>query len=231
MLGLLSEAVRVGDLSLEDYQVEAVIRTARSWLTHDLWVERELLRIADVLTGAGIPFRVLKGVALANSVYADPALRVFGDIDILVAADRFVDAATLLAESRGAIRELPELRPGFDRRFGREILLRSGATEIDVHRTLVDGPYGLTIPLADLLEDPIEFPLGDRVLPGLGHTDRFLHACYSVALSLVALPGTRDRVEYLRAVVRPSREYLDARGFRPGDRLRKAIGLRVPQRR
>ena len=326
VLGLLAEALRTGAVSLEDYQREAVVETVRTWLTHDLWVERELLRVADVLTNAGIPFRVLKGVALANTVYADPSLRLFGDIDVLVAADHFVEASELLVQSLAAARELPELRPGFDRRFGREILLRSGATEIDVHRTLVDGPYGLTSPLADLVDDPIEFPLGDRVLPGLGRTDRFLHACYSVvlgdwpprlmaqrdvaelliggprpgnlssdavidraarwkaqavvalavlrtvedldlridhplvdwartfrpgaldrlmlaayrgrargytsqALSLVVLPGARDRLDYLRAVVRPSREYLDARGFRRGDRVRKALGLTVSRRR
>ena len=64
----------------------------RAWLTHALRVERMLLDATAALDHAGIASRVLKGVALAHTVYDDPGDRVFGDVDLLVpgiAADAF----------------------------------------------------------------------------------------------------------------------------------------------
>ncbi|CAB4827512.1 unannotated protein [freshwater metagenome] len=325
VLGLLAEALRAGACHLPDYQRESVESRCGWWLAHDLVVERQLLRVAGVLQGAGVEFRVLKGVALANSVYRDPSLRLFGDIDLAVDSDHFVRAAEAIAAALSAVRELPELRPGFDQRFGREILLRSDGTEVDLHRTLVDGPFGLWIPLDDLFAEKRTFLLGGQQLPRLGDPARFVHACMaavlgdwpprriaqrdiaelllggeragtleaapvqelaarwratavvalairmtvadlgletdhplidwaqghrpgpgdrlllasyrgrargytSQALSVFALPSWRDRFDYVRAILRPSREYLDARGFRRGDRLRRAVGLRAVQR-
>jgi hypothetical protein len=284
-------------------------------------VEQTLVRALDVLRSAGIDALVLKGVALANTVYADPSLRVFGDVDLLVRPTDFASAAALLVATLGASRELPELRPGFDDRFGREILLRVGPVELDLHRTLVDGPFGLTIPLDDLAANPETFEIGGIVAQRLGNTQRFLHSCLaavlgdwpprlaalrdiaelllggervgpldpdavvtmarrwrvasavalairttadqlgpgiehpllswarahrtglrdrlflaayrgrargytSQALSVFVLHGWRNRWDYLRAIVRPSQEYLESRGFRSGDRLRKALGWR-----
>ena len=48
----------------------------------------------------------------------------------------------------------------------------------------------------------------------------------SQALSVVVIRGWRNRWDYLRAILRPSREYLEARGFRRGDRVRRALGRR-----
>ena len=47
-----------------------------------------LLRALEVLAAAGIPSRVLKGVALAHTAYPQPELRVFGDVDLLVPSAR-----------------------------------------------------------------------------------------------------------------------------------------------
>ena len=325
VLGLLAEALRAGSCHLPDYQRESVESRCGWWLAHDLVVERQLLCVADVLRTAGIEFRVLKGVALANSVYRDPSLRLFGDIDLVVQSDHFLRAAEAITVALGAVRELPELRPGFDQRFGREILLRSDGIEVDLHRTLVDGPFGLWIPLDELFAEKRTFLLGGKELPRLGDPARFVHACMaavlgdwpprriaqrdiaelllggeragtleaapvqelalrwkatavvalairttvtdlgletghplidwaqghrpsagdrlllasyrgrargytSQAFSVVALPSWRDRFDYVRAILRPSKAYLEARGFRRGDRLRKAVGLGAPQR-
>ncbi len=321
VLGLLAGAVRDGAVTVEEYQAEALNSTLRTWLLHDLTVERTLLQVADILDAADIPFRVLKGVALAHTVYADPSLRVFGDIDLLIEETDFSRAAAALVDALPASRELPELRAGFDDRFGREILLRTPGVEVDLHRTLVDGPFGLSIPAADLMAEPQSFFIGGRTLQRVSDPVRFVHACYSSvlgdwpprriaqrdvaellvggdragvlaaepvlelaarwhaapvvalairrtvddlgllvrhplidwardyrtslrdrmfiaayrgrargytsqALSVFALPSWRDRRDFLAAILRPSREYVEARGFRRGDRLRKAVGMR-----
>lgn len=326
LLGLLAEAVRTDCVRLTDEQHESLERRLREWLVHDLAVEARVLGALGELRANAIDVRVLKGVALANSVYGEPSLRVFGDADLLVQPGSFAAAASCLEKALGATRELPELRPGFDERFGREILLRSGPVEIDLHRLLVDGPYGFAIPSGDLFDNPTVFHLGGSEVHGLGPAQRFLHACLSAvlgdwpprlivlrdvaemlsggrdrmaadadavlamakrwraeavvalavrravedlgleiahplvdwamayrptlrdrvllaayrgrargytsqALSVLAISGWRNRWDYLRAILRPSRAYLEARGFRRGDRLLRAMGRRGRRRK
>ena len=182
ILGFLGDAVRDGAFPVTEEQWTQVEERWSSWLAHALRVERLLLRAADALDAAGIDFRVLKGVALAHLRYDDPALRVFGDVDLLVRSADFTRAANVLITALKGQRALPELRPGFDERFGKEILVRVGAFEVDVHRTLVDGAYGLRVDLPDLFTDPQPFTVGERTLLGVGPEAAFLHACFAAAL-------------------------------------------------
>jgi hypothetical protein len=56
--------------------------------------------LIDVLESAGIQCLLLKGVALASSVYDDPSLRTFADIDVLVDPSNY-QAAIAAAEAAG----------------------------------------------------------------------------------------------------------------------------------
>ena len=60
---------------------------------------RELARILRLLGDAGIPVMPLKGTALAESLYGDPALRVLADIDVLVSTRQTAEAFRLLQSS------------------------------------------------------------------------------------------------------------------------------------
>jgi Uncharacterised nucleotidyltransferase len=57
---------------------------------------KETARILQLLGDAGIPVMPLKGIALAASLYHDPALRVCADIDILVPPPHAADAFHLI---------------------------------------------------------------------------------------------------------------------------------------
>ena len=107
---------------------------------------------------------------------------MFGDVDLLVRSADFTRTADVLIAALKGQRALPELRPGFDERFGKEILVRVEAFEVDVHRTLVDGAYGLLVDLPDLFIDPQPFMVGERTLLGVGPEAAFLHACFAAAL-------------------------------------------------
>ena len=186
LVGLLAAAVRDGALQVSDTARDTLEEEWQRWLAHDLRIERLLLDTLHELAGAGIPARVLKGVALAHTAYTDPALRVFGDADVLVPGPHFTRAAALLAARLDARRYLPELRPGFDDRFGKEVMLRvaldSGPLELDLHRVFVDGAFGLTIDVDDLFAPPYRFALGSFELEALPMPQRLLHACYVAAL-------------------------------------------------
>jgi hypothetical protein len=181
-LGLLGAAVRDGAVDVDDEELAEFDERWRSWLGHCLRIEQLVLRSLTVLADAGIDARVLKGVALANTVYADSSTRVFADADVLVPSQDFSRSAALLASTLGGVRGVPELQAGFDDRFGKEAMVRISGLELDLHRTFVEGAFGLTIDLDDLFAPPYRFPLGGFELAALPMPQRLLHASYAAVL-------------------------------------------------
>lgn len=182
LVGMLGSAIATGRFPVTADQRAHVAALDAAQASVAVLLDRALLDVADQLDGAGIPFRVLKGAALAHTAYPDPDLRSYGDVDLLVASDH-LDASLDVLVGSGARRRFPEPRPGFLRRFGKGVsVIRPDGLEIDVHRTLVAGPYGLSVDLPGLFASAIPFQIGGRTLIGLGSTERFLHACYHAVL-------------------------------------------------
>jgi hypothetical protein len=182
LVGLLALAILDGAFPATDGQIEAVASLETDVAVVALMLERLLLSVSDRFVGAGIDFRVLKGPSVAHVDYPEPALRSFGDLDLLVRGSDFAGAVAVL-EAEGGRRAVPELRRGFDRRFGKGATISMpGRLEVDLHRTFVAGPLGMMIDLDGLFETSTGFVLGDRLLVGLGAEERFLHACVHAAL-------------------------------------------------
>jgi hypothetical protein len=181
--GLLAAAVASGGLAVDPEQREEVRWAARGRARVDLALERELITTARVLGRAGVCFRVLKGLVWAHTAYPDPSWRGSGDVDLLVANDDWYRAVCALEED-GAFRVLPEVRPGFDRRFGKDATLHSrGGWEIDLHRLLAAGPFGLWVDQAELVARSARVTIGGCVLPVLDAEAAFVHACFNLVLA------------------------------------------------
>ncbi len=181
--GLAIAAADDGALVLDDAQRAALEEDHLEALAHVLRLERDLLDVHDVLAAAGVPFAVLKGSAVAHLDYVDPALRTFGDNDLLLPSDRFADGLAALMD-HGFVRPAAEIAPGFDVRFGKGATLRDSdlGRELDIHRTLAMGPHGLMIRLEELWADPVAFELGGRRIAALGAEQRCLHACFHASI-------------------------------------------------
>jgi len=179
ILGLLGTAVRDDAFAVTDPQRERLDQTWAAWLGHAVRAERLLLDATEILEAHRIRSFVLKGAALAHAIYPDPAMRVVGDVDVLVEPANFTRAANVLIAEADASRGLPEIRRGFDDRYGKEVLLRIRDLEFDLHRTFSDGALGQTIRLEELVADPTPFGLGGRPLHALGHTPMTMHAAYN----------------------------------------------------
>lgn len=200
LIGLLAAAILDDAFPVSDSQYEATASAHTEVAALAVSLERLLLQVAERLTVEGIEFRVLKGPALAHIDYPEPALRSFSDIDLLVRTADF-GAAVAVLEHAGGRRNVPEIRPGFDRRFGK------GATvsmpddlEVDLHRTFVAGPLGLTIGLDELFASSTLFELGDRKLEGLAAEERFLQICFNAGLGRPAgLHALRDVAQFALA--------------------------------
>ena len=147
-----------------------------------VWLERWTREVAGILKNASIEMRVLKGPAVASLDYPDPAWRSFGDIDVLVSSAQYDDAIRVLLDVGGR-RRSQEVRAGFDRRFGKGacVTLPNGV-QVDVHRTLASGPFGLTVDLDELFRSSAVLNLAGEAIPVLSRELRLVHACYHAAL-------------------------------------------------
>ena len=182
LTGFLALAVREGALCTRPDQAAQADTAHREAMGTVLVLERLLIDAADLFAGAGIALRVLKGSSLAHLDYPAPELRSFGDVDLLVRSEQF-DGAVAALVGAGHRRRFPQPRPGFDRRFskGTSFVTPEG-TEIDLHRTFVMGPFGLTMKLDDLWARGSPFRVGGVELCALAREERFLHSCFHAAL-------------------------------------------------
>lgn len=182
MTGLLVSAILDQALPATAEQAEEAQRAHRAFMVTALTLEATLVKTAALLDEAGIEYRVLKGTGVAHLDYPYPWLRSFGDIDLLVRSSQYDHAVEALVAA-GHRRNFPEPRPGFDRRFGKgSCLIGPGGHEIDLHRTLAMGPYGLRVHLDDLWRRSSTFELAGRLFQALGPEERFLHGCFHAVL-------------------------------------------------
>ena len=168
--------------------------TVKRW--RGAWsVERKLVGLADAFDADDIGFAVLKGPSVAHTMYPESCLRSFADLDLLVSSTDYERACALLRRL-GHVRHQPEPRPGFDVRFGKASVHKhpEDGIEVDLHRTLVVGPFGLWIRPEELLERREPFLLAGRKLSRLD-----AHPCGIGVLSqpceLVqrTIPSVRDQ--------------------------------------
>ena len=125
----------------------------------------ELVRIARDLDGAKIPMAALKGAWLAWEVYPEPGMRPLRDLDILVPADRALEARTrLLAlgyeQCEGTALSLEEWVARF--KHLPALVSREGHV-IEIHTRLWDDDGRMPPHPTDLLERRVE----SAAMPGL----------------------------------------------------------------
>ena len=183
LTGIATAGVEAGWLRLsEKHETEELLRSHRQAMLWALALERQLLVLASAFDETAIETVVLKGTATAHAFYPDPSWRSFADLDLLVRTRDWRRACALLTEL-GFRRELPEPRPGFDERFGKAAThVGRDGVRVDLHRTLVIGPFGLWLDPDDLFERTVRFGLGGRSLLRLDDTSSLLHACMHASL-------------------------------------------------
>lgn len=180
--GLAVAAAEQGALSLATNQWAELLDRHREAMLCALALERNLVALASALEDASIGFVVLKGPAVAHDGYPDPSWRPFGDIDVLVAADRFGSACEVLA-GLGYVRSFVDPRPGFAARFGKGAAhVGPDGLEVDLHRLLADGPFGYWVEHDVILGATEPFELAGRRFTRLDDSAIVLHACMHAVL-------------------------------------------------
>ena len=124
-----------------------------------LMLRKHLERIEAALIENSIPTVVLKGPLFADRLYPEPGLRPFADIDLLVPAEVFADAARLL-ESLEFIAEPYAARKAGDD-YGERTwrIPGEGSGAVEIHWNLVNCPSQrrrTSVAFQDLQIDPAE---------------------------------------------------------------------------
>ena len=230
LTGHMVRALDDGAFTANNDQQAAAREAHERALAVELVLERLLLTTMHQLEAANIAARVLRGSAVAHSVYLEPGLRSFADVDLLVASSDY-DAALALLCAHGARRRYQEPRKGFDRRFGKGVCLEIPGglgLEIDLHRTFVAGPFGLAVDTGALFKSSTTFRLGGQELHALDLEAQFLDACFHAALGrkqprLVALRDVAQMILSARLDVDRLRER--CRAWRCAVVVQRAVGL------
>jgi Uncharacterised nucleotidyltransferase len=182
LTGFLAAAVQAGVVKGDDDLRSGLWRQWHEELLTCVRLEALAVRTAEVLDGAGIRWRLTKGAALAHLDYPDPAVRTFGDVDLVVHPSDW-SAAFHLLSANGYRREAPTLPFDYDERYGKGATLTTpDGLEVDLHRRFAIGRFGVTAAMEAVFASSGAIALAGRTIPVLDPAGRLLHACFHAAL-------------------------------------------------
>ena len=183
LTGFLADAVLADVVGVTD---ESLLSTlSQQW--HDelricVRLEALAVRTAQLLATKGISWRLTKGAALAHLDYPDPAIRTFGDIDLIIHPDDWSGTLNSLA-AKGYRRQAPTLSGRYDHHYGKGATLTAPeGLQVDLHRRFAVGRFGVTSRMEDLFTSSETIELAGLTIPVLNPAGRLLHACFHAAL-------------------------------------------------
>jgi hypothetical protein len=146
-----------------------------------LFIATTLQRVVDALRAADVPAMLLKGAALVETVYADPAQREMLDLDVLVPADRLEAANDALA----TLEYLPRPVPGESAQtpnatephdhHGPPLVGEEHVLAVELHHHIAIAGEGERFDMDGMWLRARESRRGDHLLPS--PEDLLLHVC------------------------------------------------------
>ncbi|MFN2586702.1 MAG: nucleotidyltransferase family protein [Actinomycetota bacterium] len=181
--GWLARRLRRAEGVPADFQIRLQGAAARIAGNH-----RKMLAVAahalSVLDGAGVGALVLKGPALVERYYADPTLRAYGDIDLLVRPADFGSALGALERAGYALTDRNWDFLVRDLRGQVHLTGRDGAV-VELHWHLVNGSRQrrtLQMSPEEIWDAAIEARLGDVACLVLAREDEIAHLALHAAM-------------------------------------------------
>ena len=166
--------------------VEEALRTARYTIAvRDRLLRGELVTILDHLSTQCVDVLLLKGAALARTVYGGAGLRPMEDLDLLVHPEAVRPALRILME-QGYRRIGAEVRPDADLAYESQLMLgKAGPIHFtaEVHWSLFDVPYyQRVLPMDWFWQTASTVQIGNTPARVLGPEAQILHLCGHIAL-------------------------------------------------
>ena len=113
----------------------------------NMFLTSKLLEIIRICSENGIEVLPFKGPMLAIQAYGNPALRTYGDLDILVRPSNFVSAVKLLKEygytARTSVNWLERTTWYIGRKKDVYMVNKAGTVKLELHWKLSGAHFGL----------------------------------------------------------------------------------------
>jgi hypothetical protein len=142
-----------------------------------LFLAREFVGIVDSLSQAGIEFMAYKGLALAQTLYGDVALRQSGDIDLLIHAsdlnrvrEAVADLGYIPHQTLSRDEEEAYLQAGYECVFDAP----AGKNLLEVQWAIQPSFYSVTLDVEKLFRRAVDVTVAGAEIKTLSHEDSFL---------------------------------------------------------
>jgi hypothetical protein len=137
----------------------------------------ELFRILDQVASAGIDAVPVKGPVLAVRAYGDPAMRSYGDLDLLV-RQRDIRRATELMMAAGYDAAVPLAAIDAGKIPGQYLFIKPGSNLlVELHNDFTLRYFPRRLPLEKLFERQTRVKLDSREVPALSVEDELVLIC------------------------------------------------------
>ena len=228
------------DSSGADPEVVARLRDLhRASARSHMRVTAALASTADALDGAGVRWLVFKGPVLSEVVYRVSEMRLYRDLDLLVARRDFGTSVRALEASGSSLLDhnWPLIRRDG---YGELNLVERYGTPLDLHWQLLFSQAlrdEFPVPVDQVIERAVEVQIRGRSVRTLDPTDSLLHVSFHAAL------GGGDRLIWLKDVEQSIRHrapdwdelVVRARAWRVGvlvammlERAERSVGAELP---
>lgn len=170
----------------ESHASEQQRRRAHIW-ARNILIYRDLEHALQVLESAGVAVMLLKGVALAQTIYPTIADRPMADVDLLVhPCDRDRAGSALVAAGYRVVPEPEQRFSPFDTEFTGEMVFRRGhGVWIEVHWELTPAEWMrhlIALDMEALWRDAIPLQVNGQRALQLSPPDTLLHLCLHLAV-------------------------------------------------
>ena len=178
MVGHLTAAMRELEASIIPPDVRRLLlERQRAQLFFSLQLTAELFRLLDRFVSEEIAAVVVKGPVLSQRAYGDPAIRTYGDLDLLV-RQRDIRRATELMIAAGyeAIVPLVAIDAG---KIPGQYLFHSSDSQllVELHNDRTLRYFPRSLPLEKFFARQIRIPLDGRQVPALCVEDELVLIC------------------------------------------------------
>jgi hypothetical protein len=178
VIGHLATGLRGMDASLVPPEImQPLLERQRAQIFFSLRVSAELFRLLDLLAAENIEALVVKGPVLAVQAYGDPAMRNYGDLDLLV-RQRDIRRATQLMIAAGyrAQVSLSAIDAG---KIPGQYLFRRPESQflVELHNDFTLRYFPRRLPIEKFFARQIRVPLDAREAPALCVEDELVLIC------------------------------------------------------
>src|SRR5437016_7315052 len=156
---------------------QTLVDRQRAQIFFTLRLTAELFRLLDRFTLEGIGALVVKGPVLAVQAYGDPAMRAYGDLDLLVRQRDIRRAAELMIEA-GYQSKVPLSAIDAGKIPGQYFFFKPDSKLIvELHNDCTLRYFPRRLPLEDFFARQIRVPLDAREAPALSVEDELVLIC------------------------------------------------------